>query len=127
MYGVEQYIDQNLPVGAIYSKMIYTPSAVVGGVAIVQRDYTNMGAVYIILHVFILSFAAVAALDVTFTDEYNQPMFLMRNDPASNGIFYFPHIIEKGVMKIFSNNADVKFSVGHQYITVKDDRSQGNA
>lgn len=120
MYGLQQYIEYNLPQGAIFSKVIYTPSALLAGVATVKKDYTQVGALWIIVQILILTFPAVVAANVTFSNEYGQTIFVMKNDPASNGIYFFPYIIEKGALLITSDNADINFSVGHQYITVEE-------
>lgn len=114
MFGIQDYIEQNIPQGAIFSNIIYSPSTA----GVLVKDYTQFGALWIIVHVLILSFPAVVAANATFTDNFGKTLFVMKLDPASNGIFCFPYIIQAGELRITCSSADVDFSVGHQYITV---------
>lgn len=120
MYGKQQYIEQNIPNGAVFSPILYTPSAVVGAVQGVQKDYTAKGAKFIIVSTIIISVIADVAAHVTFTNEFGQTMFLIAENTGSNGIYDLPYIFLSGTLTILSNNANIRFSIGHQYITVAD-------
>lgn len=125
MFGQENYIKQNFPQGVIYSPIIYTPSINVSVGAIgVQKDYTQMGALWIVCHVLILSMSVNAIGNLyTFTDNFNSVLAVFEGDPGNSGIQVFPYIIQGGVLNLQIAGAgigQVKFSIGHQYLMVDD-------
>jgi len=117
MFGAHEYCKQNYP-GHRFSK-IYYENAIAdnAGFFVAIRDWNKQGARAILIHSLVISFAATAPAVVTFTDNFNIPIFTMDQNVSAIGIYNFFYLIDSSIMSIKSNSAAVKFSVGYQYVS----------
>ena len=117
MYGLERYLQQEFP-DAWYSEVRYVQSVISpAGTTVALGDYLEFGATFILITGFILSFDAVVAASVMFTDQVNQPLFEIQKSPNSTGFYPIFQMIKGGTFRISANtNTNLKFSVQHQYM-----------
>lgn len=127
MFGVERYIDQNYK-DHDFSEPLYAQSVIAGGNSIVSKDYGFSGAKCILINSIIISvsadvcFADVCILTSTFTDVNGRVLFMMDQTASINGIYNFWKVLSGSQLFISCNNANMTFSISHQYLTVKEDR-----
>ena len=122
MYGVEQYIKQEIK-KPFFSEMYYTVSVA----AIATRTFTNQPVNLIYVTSLIIQIAitgGVAFAGIVFTDNYNRSIFSIQGGLASDtrNMFYIPlNLFIKGntitisALPIVAGIA-LTFSIGYQTI-----------
>lgn len=125
MFGAEEFIKQRIPQGVIYSEIIWQASVTGVGVtdpAIVNVDYNKMGAKWILVHGLQISSdnSGIPGTLVNFIDAYNITLFTIYELREATGIFEFWFLMKGSKLFLQADSHDIKFSVGHQYLSLKE-------
>ena len=127
MFGVERYIDENYK-DHLFSEMLYQQGVVSGANVDCAKNYGDFGAKCIIIRSIIISISAAVCraaecpADATFTDVTGRVLFVLDVTEANNGIFELWKVIDGSQLFIRCNSTFVKFSLAHQYLTVREKR-----
>lgn len=123
MYGLEKYITQTNELNRMwYSEPLYQVSSAFGATQVATMNYGTFGAKFILISCIILSSGIVAGAAnlVTFTDQFNRPLFVMDASREANGSIPFYQVIPGQSFKVTATFAapvnDYFFTVQHQYL-----------
>lgn len=119
MFSVQRYLDENYK-DNLYSEMLYRQAVVQGANAVSKIDYAQRGAKCILISSLIISIPADVAAVATFTDATNRTLFQIDVIQNNSGIYEFWKIQDGSQLFLNCDNNTVKFSVAHQYLTVRE-------
>lgn len=125
MFGVKRYIDENYK-DNIFSEMLYAQGVISGANVDCAKNYGDFGAKCIVISSIIISLLATAdpAGSATFTDINGRILFVLDTVPDIVGEYELWKIIDGSQLFMRCNNVNIKFSLAHQYLTVREKRWQ---
>lgn len=119
MYGVKEYIAQQGK-NFLYSEMLYQQSAVVGGTNRALIDWNERGAVFMLIHSINLSVPTIGAVAATINDQFTKPILFFNMDLEFSGQYILEYMIPTSKLLLTCSRAEPKFTVGYQFLTIKD-------
>lgn len=129
-FGIQRYVDENYK-DHVFSEMLYDQGIISGANVDCAKNYGDFGAKCILISSISISvipdkcFGDVCiAATITFTDINGRTIFVFDQSEAITGIYDFLKVIDGPQLFLRCNNTNVKFSLAHQYLTVREKRWQ---